>query len=249
MAYPKPHAPPAAPATWQTAFTAALDRDDLARAVLLAPAALHPLVAALVAAAAIPQADRRLVQLLGLAIPAAASAVRAARERQIAAVLDSRDPPGTLAGCPAGWYWALGGQPERARASVRRHLAAHPDDASAWELLAQFEPLRAHALIAFMGGPIDPAAMGLLADCDDDLPPAYWLAVYGWLAGEVSTADLRLVLGDDGGRLDPVAGDGRAFAAWIVEAERDPGDLQARRALKAIHAPTFQLWLRRCTAG
>jgi len=230
------------------ALAAALTEDDLATALVHAAPEQRAALAALLAAANKPKGKSRLAALAALDLPA--DEISHARYRQIAMELQAKSPIGSYGGQPAGWYWRAGDRSEAAIAALHDHLTHVPLDVNAWTLLAEFEPLRAGAIAAFVGAAISTQALDLLADCEDDLPPADWLVVYAWLQGYVSNDDLAVVCAIDMDSTLPVAlpDDGRAFAAWIVVAERDPNDVRARRALQKIHAPTFRLWLARRAA-
>lgn len=230
------------------ALAAALTQDDLATALSHAAPEQRAALAALLAAASKPKGKSRLRALAALDLPP--DEISNARYRQMAMELQGQTPIGSHDGQPAGWYWRAGDRTQEAIDALHEHLTHAPFDANAWTLLAEFEPMRAGAIAAFVGGPVSAQALGLLVDCDDDLEPTDWLIVYAWMQGHVSSDELAVFTAAAAASALPVPlpGDGRAFAAWIVVAERDPSDVSARRALQKIHPPTFKLWLARRAA-
>lgn len=230
------------------ALAAALTEDDLANALRHAEPEQRGALAALLAAASKPKGKSRLAALAALELPP--DEISNARYRQMAMELQAKNPIGSYDGQPAGWYWRAGDREHEAIAALREHLTHAPLDANAWTLLAEYEPMRAGAIAAFVSGAVSAQTLDLMVDCEDELEPADWLIVYAWLQGHVSSDDLAALTAAaaDAPLPVPLPGDGRAFVAWILVGDRDPSDVRVRRALQKIHAPTFKLWLARRAA-
>jgi hypothetical protein len=174
--------------------------------------------------------------------------------RLLGRALDRHGIPGVLDGEPAATWLLRGGERERARRSLARHLLHHPADPVAWRVAVTFEGLPAAARCAFHGGPVlpelDPVAEPLEEDEQEDI--AAWGLAYAWLLGQVGTPLLAEAV--SAARLErplPIAGDGRGFTYLLVETEHEgpgppsPQVVEARRRLRVISPRAFQRYLDR----
>ena len=182
--------------------------------------------------------------------------VERAWQRLIGLNLDGRGIPGTYNGELAAAFLLRAGETERAHRSLRRHLYHHPRDLRGWELLVNFEPVRAAARCGFHGGPLLDAA-GELIDlvCEDGLQPVErWLLNYAWLARQLQLDEIRDAL--DAEHMLAVApfavpGDARAFAWYLLDAGgqryvgRSVGVIEARQRLQRISEAAFRRYLAR----
>jgi hypothetical protein len=197
-----------------------------------------------------------LERLVGCRRPGWPEAVERTWQRVVGRCLDSHGIPGVLDGEPAAAFLLRGGERERARRSLDRHLASHPRDWRGWALLVEFEPVRAAARCAFHDGPVLDAA-GDLSDMvrEDELDPAGpWLLPYAWFAGEISLDEITRALHAEGILARPplpVRNDARAFAWYLVDAggrRLGPGSVgvvEARARLQAISPIAFRRYLRK----
>ena len=175
-------------------------------------------------------------------------------QRLMGRALDGHGIPGVFHGEPAAAFLLRGGEEVRAEASIRRHLFHHPRDTHAWCVLAHFEPAWGAARCAWHGGPLlDGAARAAAAVRADGLsPPGDWLLVYAWFIGDLSMEQVRETLAcegsDEQARL-PLAGQGRTFTTYVVQAEAlraaggDPSSLL--EALERISPPAARRYARR----
>ena len=178
-------------------------------------------------------------------------------QRLVGRRLNAGPVPGTVNGELAAAFLLRGGERDRARASLERHLSHKPRDWHGWQLLAHFEPVRAAARCAFHGGPVLESLVGDLLDrmSDDEVePPASWLLSYAWFADAVTLAEIESALAAEHMLADlplPVGGDGRAFAWYLLDAGGRPfspasvGVIEARQRLSAISRSAFRRYLAR----
>ena len=240
------------------AFGQALDRLDLEAAVPLAPGGWGEAVAALASAVAGRSPGRADLDCLVAARPpeGAPALIERTWQRLVGRCLDGHGIPGVLDGEPAATFLLRGREPERAEASVRRHLLRHPTDASGWAVLAHFDPVRGAARSAFHGGPLLSAVDDLAEQVDDDElePVALWVLPYAWLARRLGLDDLRAALEAEGLAASPplpIPGDPRAFSWYLLDAGGRPlsadqvGVPEARRRLKQISPAAFRRYLGR----
>jgi len=185
------------------------------------------------------------------------SELERAWQRIVGRRLDARPVPGTANAELAAAFLLRGGEHERARASLQRHLSHKPRDWHGWQLLAEFEPLRGATRCAFHGGPVLEPLVGELLDriSDDEVgSPEAWLLSYAWFADAVTLAEIEAALAAEHMLADPplpVRGDGRAFAWYLLDAGGRPfspasvGVIEARQRLSAISAAAFRRYLAR----
>jgi hypothetical protein len=175
-------------------------------------------------------------------------------QRLVGRCLDSHGIPGVLGDELAAAFLLRGGERERARRSLDRHLAAHPRDCRGWVLLADFEPLRGALRCAFHGGPLLDAAGELIdiAAEDGQDPVGPWLLSYAWFAGHVTFDEIARALAAEGYLTRPplaVPNDARAFAWYLLDAGGRPfgrdavGVVEARARLKTISPVAFRRYL------
>lgn len=236
------------------AFRDALQRDDAAGAAAVAPEIWRPAAVAL-AEALQPSTPEARVQQLGLLAGEMPAPLQPCWHRLMGQALCQHTPVAVHAGQLAAWYLLQGGRADLARAALERHLAVRPTDPDGWQLLARWQPLRAATRCGFHGGPLldeghgSDAIAALVTDIqDEDLPIAPWLLTFAWFAGDVTTAELGEAVAAEGMLRElpkSEADDAKAFAAWLVEAERDPRDLHTRRKLQGIHAGAYRRWLQK----
>ncbi|MBI4514867.1 MAG: hypothetical protein HY699_03500 [Deltaproteobacteria bacterium] len=179
-------------------------------------------------------------------------------QRLVGLRLDAHKIPRSLDGEPAAAFLLRGGDVARAELSLRRHLAHQPHDARAWELFADFEPVRGAARCAFHGGPVLEAAVAALLDAiaEDELPtpPGPWLLAYGWFAHKLDLDDIARAVSAEGEIAAvplPVIGDAKAFAWYLLDAGGRPlghqsvGVIEARARLQRISPAAFRRYLAR----
>ncbi len=184
------------------------------------------------------------------------AAVERTWQRLIGLALDGRGIPGSHGEELAAAFLLRGGERERARTSLIRHLRYHPRDERGWELLAGFEPVCAAALCGFHGGRLLDAA-GDLIDLvrEDDLSPVEpWLLSYAWFRRHVDLDEIRHALDAEHMLARPplaVPGDARAFAWYLLDAGgqryvgQSLGVIEARRRLQSISDAAFRRYLGR----
>jgi hypothetical protein len=238
-------------------FENALERLDLRAALADAPPTWREVVAAMAAAVGARSATRADLDVL----------VRCRRadwppvlertwQRLVGRRLDAHGIPQTLDDQPAAAYLLRGGERERARKSIGRHLQHHPRDARGWELFAHFQPVLGAARCAFHGGPLLPAAGDLIdAVTEDGLKPVEpWLLSYGWFAHKLALGDIAQALEAEHLIRQPqllVPGDAKAFAWYVLDAGGRPfgpdsvGVIEARKRLQRISRDAFQRYLAR----
>jgi hypothetical protein len=178
-------------------------------------------------------------------------------QRLVGRCLDSHGIPGVLDGEPAAAFLLRGGERERARRSLDRHLASHPRDWRGWKVMAEFDPVRAAARCGFHDGPVLEDKAGDLIDMvrEDELDPVGpWLLTYAWFTGEISLDEITGALQAEGTLARPplpVRNDARAFAWYLVDAGgrrlglESVGVVEARSRLQAISPVAFRRYLRK----
>ena len=182
--------------------------------------------------------------------------IEPAWQRLVGRALDGRGIPGVLDGEPAAAFLLRGGEQDRARQSLDRHLARKPADARAWALAVSFQGVLAAVRCVYHGGPLLPEVEPLRDLVEEDEQPEveHWILAYAWLGGEVGLADLAAALtAARQTRPLPLPGDGAAFAWTIVEAQDfrgsglalDPDLVRARRRLQRISPAAFRRYLAR----
>jgi len=242
----------------QVRFERALDRLDLGAAAADAPPEWQPAVAALadVVHDRVPRDPAHLERLVAARRPGWPAAVERAWQRLVGRRLDASGVPAVLDGEPAAAFLLRGGEPERARGSLRRHLRRRPRDAGAWRLFAGFEPVLGAVRCAFHGGPVLPAVdhlVDLLGE-DEVEPVERWLLPYAWLAHEIGLEDVRSALEAER-RLEnapiPLPGDAAAFAWYLLVARGQRltsgacGVIEARTHLRDVSRAAFRRYLAR----
>jgi len=183
-------------------------------------------------------------------------AIERAWQRLIGLALDGRGIPGAHGGELAAAFLLRGGERERARTSLIRHLRCHPRDVRGWELFVSFEPVRAAARCGFHGGPLLDAAGDLIDFVGEDglRPVETWLLSYAWFGHHVDLDEIRHAL--DAEHMLPrpplaVPGDARAFAWYLLDAGaqryvgQSVGVIEARRRLQSISNAAFRRYLAR----
>jgi hypothetical protein len=200
------------------------------------------------------RADQK--RIVGCRQPDWPKALERTWQRLIGRCLDSHGIPGVLDGEPAAAFLLRGGERERARRSLDRHLAAHPRDWKGWAILADFDPIRGAVRCAFHDGPVLEAAGDLIDTVrEDELDPVGpWLLSYAWFTSEVSLDEISRALGAEGYLARPplaVPGDARAFAWYLLDAGGRPlgresvGVVEARARLKTVCPVAFRRYLRK----
>jgi hypothetical protein len=170
--------------------------------------------------------------------------------------LDGRGIPGVLNGEPAAVYLLRGGEYQRARESIQRHLSRHPRDVKGWAVFAHFAPVLGAARCAFHGGPVLEVASRVSEEVleDEGAPVGPWLLSYGWFSGHVALEDIAQALEVEGllsAPPLPLPGDPRAFAWCLLDAGGRPlghgsvGVVEARRRLQRISLAAFRRYLAR----
>jgi hypothetical protein len=238
-------------------FENALERLDLRAARADAPVALCEDVAAMAAAVGAGGPARADLDALVRCRSADWPAVlERAWQRLVGRRLDAHGIPQTLDDQPAAAYLLRGGDRERARKSVGRHLQHHPRDVRGWEVFASFEPVLGAARCAFHGGRLLPAAGDLIdAVTEDGLKPVEpWLLSYGWFAHQLALDDIAQALEAEQLIRQPqllVPGDAKAFAWYVLDAGGRPfgpdsvGVIEARKRLHRISPAAFHRYLAR----
>ncbi len=238
-------------------FARALERLDLQAALADAPAEWRDAVEALAMAVGSGRPARaELPRLLACRRQGWPDGLERAWQRLVGRSLDAHGIPGSLDGEPAAAFLLRGGERERAERSIRRHLARHPRDAAAWEVLAEFDPLRGAVRCAFHGGQVLDAAGGLLDVIaeDEHERPGPWLLSYAWFARAVDLAEIRRALAAETMLIRPplpIPGDAHAFAWYLLDAGGRPlgndsvGVFEARERLQRISPAAFRRYLAR----
>jgi hypothetical protein len=238
-------------------FENALERLDLRAALADAPPVWREAVAAMAAAVGGGgPAHADLDALVRCRCSDWPAVLERAWQRLAGRRLDAHGIPQTLDDQPAAAYLLRGGERERARKSISRHLRHHPRDVRGWELFAHFEPILGSARCAFHGGPLLPAAGDLIdAVTDDGLKPVQpWLLSYGWFAHGIELDHIAQALEADRLIRQPhllVPGDAKAFAWYLLDAGGRPfgpdsvGVIEARTRLQRISPAAFQRYLKR----
>lgn len=239
-------------------FERALARLDLRAAAQDAPAewrgALVEMASVIEATQSRSRAGRE--KLLGCRRPGWPDAIDRVWQRLVGRHLDGQGIPGVLDGELAAAFLLRGGETERAKQSLLRHLEYHPTDVHAWELFTHFDPIRGAARCAFHGGPVLDCATHLLDLVEEDelAPHGPWLLSYAWFSGDVDLNEIGSALRAEGSLKVPplpVAGDGAAFAWYLVDAGGLPlaatsvGVVEARRRLQRISPIAFRRYLAR----
>jgi hypothetical protein len=238
-------------------FARALDRLDLRGALADAPAEWRDAVEALTMAVGSGWPARaELQRLLACRRQDWPGDLERAWQRLVGRCLDARGIPGSLDGEPAAAFLLRGGERERAERSIRRHLARHPRDAAAWQLLAEFDPLRGAARCAFHGGQVIEAAgplLDLIAE-DEHERPGPWLLSYAWFERAVDLDEIARALAAEAMLTRPpllMPGDAHAFAWYLLDARGRPlgrdsvGVREARERLQRISPAAFRRYLAR----
>jgi hypothetical protein len=239
-------------------FERAIERLDFRAAARDAPEEWRSAVEEFAAAADREGAGKtpELELLLGLRRDGWPVVLERAWQRVAGRCLDRRGIPGVLGGEPAAAYLLRGGERERARKSIHRHLEYHPRDPRAWAVLAEFEPLRGAARCGFHGGPLLDGA-GDLIDMvrEDELEPvARWLLPYAWFSGGVTLDEIARALAAEGAFERPplpIPADARVFAWYLLDAGGRPlgsnsvGVVEARKRLQRISRAAFRRYLLR----
>lgn len=241
-------------------FERALKVLDFQRAVADAPPEWRDAVQALADAWGHERTPDALEALVRARREGWADAVEEAWQQAVGICLDQTGIPRVLNGEPAAAYLLRGGAEDRARTSIRRHLRAHPRDEKGWRIQARFEPVLAAVRCAFHGGPLLPGAEFAvdLVEEDDQTPVRQWLLSYGWFLGAIGLTDFEEALEVEGllkGSPLPIAGDGRAFAFYLLAAERirrglivpDRNTVDNRRLMRQISPAAFRRYLHRVT--
>ncbi|MBN1336039.1 MAG: tetratricopeptide repeat protein [Deltaproteobacteria bacterium] len=205
-----------------TRFSEALRALDLAAATALAPPAWRPVVETWARALGVP--GHPDLPALHTARPPDHPALVVAWNRLLGRALDSHGIPGVLGDEVAAAFLLRGGETDRARASLARHLRFHPDDPRAWALMVRFEGLPAAVRCGFHGGPLVDEVGDLVEviTADGLENPRAWLPAYAWLNGLVDLEAVKAALNAERPHRQatlPLPGDGRAFAADLVRAE------------------------------
>lgn len=239
-------------------FRDALDRLDLKAALADAPAECESAVRALAGAVRNPARLTRsdLQRLASCEREGWPPLVERAWQRLVGRCLDRPDRPQTLEGQPAGAFFLRGGEPERAGASLQRHLAHQPRDSRAWAVYAGIDPIRAAVRSAFHGGPVLSAADPIAELVEEDAlePVGPWLLSYAWFADRIPLDEIRRALEAEEIRADPplpIPNDARAFAWYLLDAGgrifalRSVGVIEARARLQRISPVAFRRYLAR----
>jgi len=242
----------------QIRFERALERLDLRAAAIDAPEPWNVAVAEMAAVLERAGGGARLdvEDLTRCRRDGWPAAVERTWQRLMGRALDGRGVPGTHAGELAAAFLLRGGERERARTSLLRHLRYHPRDVRAWELFTAFDPVRAAARCGFHGGPLCEAAGDLIDLVREDglRPVERWLLSYAWFGGHVDLDEIRHALAAE--RMLPrpplaVPGDARAFAWYLLDAGgqryvgQSVGVIEARRRLQSISDAAFRRYLAR----
>ena len=233
-------------------FERALEALDLRGAVADAPEEVRGAVAEM--AAAVEARDlERLVCCRQEGWPAL---LERTWNRLVGRHLDGRGIPRVLSGEPAAAYLLRGGEAERARDSLGRHLEHHPRDVKGWALFAHFAPLLGAARCAFHGGPVLEVAEDLSAQVSEDelSPVGPWLLAYGWFSRALELADIAQALEAEGLLYEPplpLPAEPRAFTWYLLDAggralgPKSVGVVEARRRLQRISPTAFRRYLAR----
>ncbi len=231
-------------------FQQALARLDLEAAVRDSPEALRESIQGLRLALRRGSVASRLSALLAARQPDWPPELDEAWNRLVGQRLDGTRPE-LLDGQPAAVYLLRGGDEQGAHESIGRHLAHRPTDAAAWSFAARWLGEVALVRAAFHGGPVPPELRPLADQVEEDeqSPVGRWLLPYAFLAGKLDTDEVKDAL--DAERISqplPLAGDGAAFAWYLVELFHErksggaggPREIEARRRLQKISAPTLR---------
>ncbi len=185
------------------------------------------------------------------------AALERAWQRLVGRRLEASPDTATYEGEMAAAYLLRGGDIDRARRSLERHLGSHPRDSRAWQLMTTFEPRRAAVRCAFHGGPVLDTLNDLVDLIEEDglEPLEPWLLSYAWLNRDISLDEIRAALAVDAGmNIGPPEWEAaRNFARRLLDAggqraephSASPSVITARQQLKSISEAAFRRYLAR----